>query len=46
VEAVLGIGRTAKDKLRRVVEALDKIYLDSIPQGLRQSVEAFFARED
>ncbi|MCH7660118.1 MAG: AAA family ATPase, partial [Euryarchaeota archaeon] len=42
LEEVLGIGRTAKDKPRRVVAALDEIDVTSYPTVLKEAVNALF----
>lgn len=43
LEAQLGIGRTAPDKPRRVVEALENQSLTDIPSDLVDAVLALFA---
>ena len=44
LEEVLGIGRTAKDKPRRVAAALDQIDVTSYPTALKEAVNALFAQ--
>jgi hypothetical protein len=43
LEAALGIGRTAKDKPRRVLDACQDTPLEGLPAPLVKAVEALFA---
>jgi putative ATP-dependent endonuclease of the OLD family len=45
LEALLGVGRSAGDKPRRVVQALDVLDLSRVPQPVQLAIEALFAEE-
>ncbi len=45
LEAVLGIGRNAKDKPRKIAEALETKPLDEIPTPLLSAVRAIVPKE-